>query len=681
MINKTSKRIICLLLAIMMLASVNAVFAKDTESSVGIKNVIYMIPDGGGMGSFYLANEVKKAGGFGRNFPNATQVDEGEMYIKPYLVGAEMTYAADVAVTDSAAAGTALSSGYKTNKTYVGISPDKKPHANILEACQELGKKTGIVVTFEWTNATPATFSAHAETRYETLNIATQVINQGIDVVFGETHSDYLPEKWFTDESFEERGYDVIKTMEDLENIKAGDRVWGKLPKAYYDTDIDADTPNLAELTEAAIRALDDGSEEGFFLMVEGSAVDKGGEANDAPDTVGEFLAFDAACKVAIEYAKNRNDTMVVILPDHDSGGATYEEADIEEIVKNTKRGINSGKITWESAGHTARDGGIFMYIPEWAEYPEGIDIEKAPEVATAFEENPGECNVNLVENTTIAQYIAGLLGIDLNLLTEDLFVDVTDMGEYNFGTESFTFSSVTGKKVEIAKNASVATIDREEVSLDGRIALYLDGKFYVPNALINIIENKATTEDPEFIVDKKYIKEEYLEKNEEPEITDPSIKGHWAEKYLAKAVSDGLIKGSDKGLEPDRNVTKAELITMVMRALKIENDQNAGPKWYSYAASKATELGWTASVEDIELAINRAASASIIANAKNIQVEMGDGKKFEDNAEIKETGYLGAVMACVQKGIITGYPDNTFKPLNTITRAEAVVIIQRAFY
>ena len=187
-------------------------------------------------------------------------------------------------------------------------------------------------------------------------------------------------------------------------------------------------------------------------------------------------------------------------------------------------------------------------------------------------------------------------------------------------------------------------------------------------------------------ITDKE---ENQTEENTEPEkeesavkpsVDTSSIAGHWAARALSKAVADGLIVGSDKGLEPDRNVTKAELITMIMRAIGMENNQSAGPQWYSYAANKAVELGWTNYLGDIELDINRAASAEVIANALKLDKNAND-KTFTDDAEISSTGYLGAVKGCAALGIITGYPDGSFKPLNTITRAEAVVIIQRAYY
>ena len=180
------KKILPLILIFILLSSITAEAKADTQ----IKNIVYMIPDGGGMAPFFLADYVKKPGGLDEKFPSATPTPAENMFIKDYLIGAETTYSANSSVTDSAASGTALSSGYKTNNGMIGITPEFSPRATILEACQSLGKNTGIVITYEWTNATPAAFSAHYESRYGTTMLAEQIVNQGIDVVLCRTITD-----------------------------------------------------------------------------------------------------------------------------------------------------------------------------------------------------------------------------------------------------------------------------------------------------------------------------------------------------------------------------------------------------------------------------------------------------------------------------------------------------------
>ena len=462
-----------------------------------IKNIIYMIPDGGGMAPFFLADYVKQEGGLDEKYPVATPSNAEEMYIKDYLVGAETTHSANNSVTDSAASGTALSSGYKTNNQMIGITPEKKPRVNILEVCQELGKNTGIVITYEWTNATPAAFSAHAESRYDTLIMAEQIVNQGIDVVFGKTISDYESQSWFTDKAFENSGYKVIKNKSQLSKVVPGNRLWGKLPPSYMDYKKSPDAPHLSELTAAAIKALDDGN--GFFLMVEGSAVDSGGHSSNASDMVSEWIAFDEACKVAIEYAKKRNDTVVVIAPDHDTGGMkygnNYASTSLKHLTTDIRNGNNPSGITWEGkGGHTGRNGGVFMYLPEGTAYPAGIDKTKAGDVLKAFENNFTACSVNRIDNTDITKYLAGLLGADLDDMTDKLFVDITNKGSYNSETGKFTFTTDKGSNIEIKRNTSVAEINGKNISLDGRVAVYLGQKFYVPQILLDLIEEEEYT-------------------------------------------------------------------------------------------------------------------------------------------------------------------------------------------
>ena len=83
------KRMLSLLLSLVLVLSAAgplcAVPVSADEAPV-VKNIIYMIPDGGGMAPFYLADELKAFGGFNSSiFPNATRITTSEMYIKEYL--------------------------------------------------------------------------------------------------------------------------------------------------------------------------------------------------------------------------------------------------------------------------------------------------------------------------------------------------------------------------------------------------------------------------------------------------------------------------------------------------------------------------------------------------------------------------------------------------------------------
>ena len=474
--RKAMKRIISLILACVIITGFITVSADDMPNS-RIKNIIYMIPDGGGMVPLQLANAVKNSGGLNNTekYPYVTKTSQGDVHLLEYLVGAITTHSADAEITDSAAAGTALSSGIKTKNGYIGVDEKLKPHATILEMCQLAGKATGMVTTYDWANATPASFSAHDNSRSNNGMISEQVVNQSIDVVLG-VGFDMSGGPDISEAK--KRGYDIINNRTDLASVKKGDKIWGNLENKEFPYDIDntADTVTLPEMTNAAIAALSDANENGFFLMVEGSRVDGAGHGNNSLAMVGDFLAFDEAFKIAIDYAKDRNDTIVIACPDHDTGGMILPE-DTKDIVKLIQNREMPEEVKWESPNHTARNGGLFIYAPEGVKLPEDID---------ANSQNPFEDNV--IDNTDVIKYLTDILGFDKDKATEELFVDVTEMGEYDGELKAFVFRDYS---VTVKRNASYAYVDDKVADLDGQVAVYIDGRFYVPQKLFDILEEK----------------------------------------------------------------------------------------------------------------------------------------------------------------------------------------------
>lgn len=483
------RKINSIVLVVAMLVSVfaNSMCIVSANNTPEIKNVIYMIPDGGGFALLDVANGVKEQGGFIEGtFPNNTKVEKGPMNLSQYLRGTTTTYSASSSVTDSAASGTALSSGYKTNNGYIGITPDGVPKANLLEGAQLMGKRTGLVATYPWHHATPAAFSAHNDSRYDETPLAEQIVRQEIDVVMG---MNSIEDGWDTMDEVARRGYTVTNNNADLLAVKSGDKIWGNNygKSSKYDFNITVNDPTLAEMTDAAIRALD-GSEEGFFLMVEGSKVDGGGHDNDTRMTTSEYLAFDAAFKVAVDYAKGRNDTVVIAVPDHDTGGLNLPGADslgssldwtlYKDLVNEVRAGASSDTgITWTTGGHTARNVGVWIYLPEGVNPPEG------------FATNPGytaENKARVLDNTDLAPYLAELMGFNLDEATQTLFVDVTDQGSYDEETATFTFD-YTDTVISVKANYSTAMVDGQEVDLNGEVAVYSADRFYVPQRVLSL--------------------------------------------------------------------------------------------------------------------------------------------------------------------------------------------------
>ena len=98
-------------------------------------------------------------------------------------------------VTDSAASGTALSSGKKTYNGAIGVDKDTLAVKTILEWAEEKGMATGLVATSTVTHATPASFAAHIDYRKKESEIAIQFAKQEIDVILGGGKK-YCPDRY-----------------------------------------------------------------------------------------------------------------------------------------------------------------------------------------------------------------------------------------------------------------------------------------------------------------------------------------------------------------------------------------------------------------------------------------------------------------------------------------------------
>ena len=211
---------------------------------------------------------------------------------------------------------------------------------------------------------------------------------------------------------------------------------------------------------------------------------------------VGNYIAFDEAVKVAIEYAKGRTDTVVMIAPDHDTGGMNIvNKSTAVTQIRNGQNPTTAG-LTWDSKDHTSRNGGVYLYVPAGISYPSGTSSN--PGVASNYTNY-------VIGNNKLAPYLADCMGINLDTATSQLFVNVSSMGtytktydaesgSYNFtGTFKFNNANCT-----IGANQSYAMLDGKKVDLDGQIAVYeyYTGKFYVPQKLLNYIDGTEVPDD-----------------------------------------------------------------------------------------------------------------------------------------------------------------------------------------
>jgi len=302
------------------------------------------------------------------------------------LTGAYTTYAVSEAspnlpsyVVDSAASATAWATGQKTSNRRLSTSAGSdEPLRTIVELAREHGLRTGSVTTAELTDATPAALVAHVNNRschgpanmdmcpqYRKANggagsIAEQAVEQRVDIMLGGGRSRFeqvidggADAGQTVLEAAQARGYTIVSTADELASVTSGARVLGLFapanltaewagegatvypgsgPQRCREGQRPAHEPSLATMARKALEMLAS-TDTGFFLQVEGAMIDKKDHAADTCGQIGETVAFDAAVKVALDFARERGDTLVVVTGDHAhtsqivvAGGMTEED-------------------------------------------------------------------------------------------------------------------------------------------------------------------------------------------------------------------------------------------------------------------------------------------------------------------------------------------------------------------
>ncbi|ORY68505.1 alkaline phosphatase [Pseudomassariella vexata] len=308
----------------------------------GKRNLIFMVSDGMGPASLSLT----------RSFRQYTEgLEYGDtLTLDKHFWGSSRTRSSSSLVTDSAAGATAFSCGKKSYNGAISILPDKTPCGTVLEAAKRAGFVTGLVVTTDITDATPACFASHVDLREQEDEIAMQEVGEGplgrvVDLMFGGGRCHFLPNG--TEGSCRADDVDVVDIAKSQHgwnyiDSRAGfDALWeGKvdipLPMLglFADTDFPFELdrrnmnevyPSLSEMAKTAIRALEKAtvnSDKGFFLMIEGSRIDHAGHGNDPAAQVREVLEYDKAFKFVIDFLKeSKTEGVLVATSDHETGG------------------------------------------------------------------------------------------------------------------------------------------------------------------------------------------------------------------------------------------------------------------------------------------------------------------------------------------------------------------------
>ncbi len=295
-----------------------------------IRNVILCIGDGMGPEQVEAARCYAGTNLFFDSFPYQTRIT---------------TFAAGGALTDSAAAATAIATGHKVDDGVISLAipGDASELETLLEAFQKQGKASGLVTTSYLTDATPAAFGAHAPSRGEYAQIASNYLNRTRpEVLMGGGDSG------MSADAAANAGYTVVTDAATLAAADAsgGARVCGLFGSSSlpYEYDGLGDLPGITNMVPKALDILDS-DPDGFFLMLEGGRIDHACHDNDLPRCIFETLAFDAAVKLVAAWAQGRGDTLILVLADHETGGLT--------VLKDNGAG-HLPKVSWSTGGHTS---------------------------------------------------------------------------------------------------------------------------------------------------------------------------------------------------------------------------------------------------------------------------------------------------------------------------------------
>lgn len=283
------------------------------------KNVIFIIGDGMGPNDITLAEE------------NVNGVyDFGLVLNQIENHGLAITKSANAEVTDSAASGTALATGVKTNNGYIGKDVDGNDLKNMAEIAREKGKKVGIITDEDLSGATPTAFVAHNISRDNSKELANAMV---------EFKPDVLMCKDYTSTSALLEGN--ARKIFDSEYLVAKDF---RRYKETLDTDPDCTKPffgfldgfstvasyNLAQCAEVAFKRLQ--NDNGFFLLIESSGTDKYGHKNNITGKLNSVVTLDRTVAAALKFMKNNPDTLLIITSDHETGVVKLPESDSDKL-------------------------------------------------------------------------------------------------------------------------------------------------------------------------------------------------------------------------------------------------------------------------------------------------------------------------------------------------------------
>lgn len=491
-----------------------------------VKNIIIMISDGCGYNewdaaSYYqygaLGKQVYDA--FPVKFACSTYSADGWGY--DITQGTLISYLKQKP-TDSASAVTAIATGHKNHDGTINVGLDKIEKFKIItDYAKEQGMSVGDITSVEWSHTTPAGFAAHNANRNNYAQIAREMLlDSKLDVIMGAGNPLFddngvaaaTPEYKFvggepvwndilsgkTEVTVDSTGtknmiedcdgdgvvdaWSVIQTKADFESLVAGNtpkRLLGvpqvrttlqqsraysaatDSTKAPYENALNATVPTLETMTKVALNVLDN-NPKGFFLHVEGGAIDWAGHANQMGRSIEEQIDYNKAVEAVVDWVnKNSNwdETLLILTADHETGCLTGPEAtDLLTPVVNNGAGKLPG-WKWNHPEHTNQ------LVPVYAK---GFDSD----LFASFAVNTDPVRGNYIDNTDIFKVMK-------QSITGESYTGVNDAAPSSFELmqntpNPFNPSTTITFRVKTAGAVKLSVFD----SVGQKIATLKDGYF-----------------------------------------------------------------------------------------------------------------------------------------------------------------------------------------------------------
>ncbi len=328
--------------------------------------------------------------------------------------------------TDSAAAATAMYTGTKTYNSAVSYGVDGSQLKTIAEIAAEKGKATAAISSVQFSHATPAAVYAHTNYRYNKTDIATQAINSDLDVIMGgdayvDTEGEYPGSVAGFKADAAANGFNIVDSDTAWTELADGTTVpAGKVLGTFAGSTLDGrTTPTLQQMTKGALNVLEQ-DENGFFMMIEGGAIDWQNHANNAALMMREQVDFDNSVAEVMNWIENNGgwgENLLIVTSDHETGciwgpdsgivdvnGTPDDPSDDEHVFnKVTNNGAgNLPGMDYYSGGHTN------ALVPLWAR-GEGADlfaglVDDTDAQAAAFwtQFDNGQWDGSFVDNTDV---------------------------------------------------------------------------------------------------------------------------------------------------------------------------------------------------------------------------------------------------------------------------------------